>query len=424
MGLPWWLEAKIYELYVDRFAGDLRTLTGKLGYFERLGINTLHILPHYPSPMVDDGYDVSDYRAVRPDLGTMDDFRALTAAAHARGIRIMVDCVLNHVSERHPWFAEARGSKRNPRRDFFIWSRTGAELPNAPNAFKDFKDSNWIRNDATDDYYYATFYPQQPDLNWGNPEVASEMQEILDFWVAAGVDGFRLDAVPFLLEQEGASSLNIPATHAIITALRRHLDDTYGGQIAFLAEVVMPAVESVAYFGNGHESQLVYHFQLATQMFVALMRRDRSRLDAMMRETFGVLPPHSQWATFLRNHDDLALGMLDEDERLELIRFLDPSQRYLFNKGAGVSVRLGTIFENEPARIVEAYDLLYSLPGAPILYYGDEIGMRNTQEGDHADTRRYVRGQFDWAAAERMLADPTSLLNRVARLIHDHHGVR
>lgn len=420
---PWWINAKMYELYVDKFAGNFRNLTERLDYFGHLGINTLHILPHYPSPMVDDGYDVSDYRAVRPELGTMDDFSAFTAAAHVRGIRIIIDFALNHVSEQHPWFVEARASKENSTRGFFIWSESKKDLPNESNAFKDFKTSNWIRNDATGDYYYATFYPQQPDLNWRNPGIIAEMSGILDFWVEAGADGFRLDAIPFLVEDDGMSPSR-PAIHAAIAALRAHLDERHGARVALLGEVNSRSKESAAYFGADHECQLVYNFQLTVEMFLALVRRDRSRLDGFVRDAFDALPPYSQWATFLRNHDDLALGTLDESERRELIRFFDPTGRYIFNKGEGVSIRLGTAFKNEPERVIEAYELLYSLPGAPILYYGDEIGMQNLKNGDFTDTRRYVRGPFDWSVAESMLADPHSPLSRIARLIHDHHGVR
>ncbi|HWO07506.1 MAG TPA: alpha-amylase family glycosyl hydrolase [Candidatus Paceibacterota bacterium] len=420
----WWMNAKIYELYVDKFAEDFKGLTEKLDYFTHLGINTLHILPHYTSPMVDDGYDVSDYRTIRPELGTMDDFRAFADAAHKRGIRIIIDFVLNHVSEKHEWFVEARSSKQSRTRDFFIWSPTGRELADAPNPFRDFKASNWIWNEATGDYYYATFYPQQPDLNWGNPIVFAEMVDIMDFWVAAGTDGFRLDAVPLLFEQEETSSVGLPATHSIIAALRQHLDNNYGGRIVLLAEVVVPAAEAVEYFGDGRECQMVYHFQLAAEMFLSMMRHDRSQLDTVVQETFSMLPTGAQWATFLRNHDDLNLGMIKKNDRYELIQFLDPEGKYLFNKGCGVSVRLGTIFQNAPERIVEAHELLYSLPGAPILYYGDEIGMQNLPGSSFTDTRRYVRGPFDWNTAESMRADQQSTLNRIARLIHDHHGVR
>ncbi len=244
----WWKDAKIYELYVDKFAVDFKGLSGKIGYFTRLGINTLHILPHYPSPMADDGYDISDYRDVRADLGTMEDFRAFIVAAHESGIRVITDFVLNHVSVEHPWFVEARSSKDNPKRGWFLWSDTGREYKDAWNAFPDIKDDNWIPNPATGDAYYATFYPDQPDLNWTNPEVEQTMIATMDFWADIGVDGFRLDAASVLIKKEGTRCRDLPETHAIIKRIRAHLDAKYPRGVIMLAEA-----HNKEYFGDGDE---------------------------------------------------------------------------------------------------------------------------------------------------------------------------
>ena len=245
----WWKEAKIYELYIDKFAGTIPNLTGRLDYFERLGINTLHILPHYPSPMVDGGYDVMDYLNVRPELGTLEDFDALIAAAHAKKIRIVIDFVLNHVSEHHPWFIEASMSKHNLKRDYFLWSESGREYPHEKNSFPQIKPSNWIRNEPTGDYYFATFYPQQPDLNWKNEEVVGAMLTHMDFWADRGVDGFRLDATSHLIKYD-IESKELHATLAILKRLRKHLDKKYGGSIIMLAEAHRHIEEINDFFGR------------------------------------------------------------------------------------------------------------------------------------------------------------------------------
>lgn len=413
----WWKQAKIYELYVDKFARNFKGLTARLDYFNHLGINTLHILPHYPSPMVDDGYDVSDYRGVRKELGTMDDFVECVEEAHKRGIKIMTDLVLNHVSTEHHWFVDARASKDNPKRDFFLWSETGREFKNAINAFPDFKSSNWIWNEATQDYYYATFYPEQPDLNWDNHEVLYEILKRVDFWTDIGVDGFRLDAIPHLVERENTMSYGLPETHHIIKVLRKHLDEKHSRGIALLAEIAAKVGESKGYFGEGDECHLVYNFALMNKMLLALVRKDLGIIHDVAHESLAI-PESCQWAVFLRNHDEVNLHTLSDEERIEVVNAIDPKHLYPFNKGNATSIRLGSIFAHEPERLIEAFELLYSTPGAPIMYYGDEIGMKNLPiQSRIKDTRRYVRGDFEWDTAEKMLANPDSLLNRVATII-------
>ena len=418
MESQWWQNAYIYELYIDKFASDIRGLTERLDYFERLGISALHILPHYPSPMLDDGYDVSDYRAVRKDLGTLDDFKALLAGAHARGIRIIVDFVANHVSTEHPWFLKAKISRTNPERDYFLWSDSGSEFAEAPNPFPDIKNSNWTRNEATGDFYYSSFYPEQADLNWDNPAVFQAMFDNLKFWVDLGVDGFRLDAVGFLIKRDKTRCLDLPETHAILKKIRAHVDSVSGGTVVLLGEVHQSIKETQKYFGNGDECHLLYNFPLMEQMLLALVNGNSGGVDVMMRASADI-PSNCQWATFLRNHDEISLTTLVDSDRRGLVDHMDPTHRYPFNRGTTTSLRLGSAFAHEPDRLRAAFELLYSLPGVPVLYYGEEIGMRNLPLiPGVVDTRKYVRGPFDWSAAEKQIADPGSLFNHVASLIH------
>ena len=416
----WWKEAKIYELYIDKFAGTIQNLTAQLDYFTKLGINTLHILPHYPSPMVDDGYDVMDYLNVRPELGTLEDFDALVKEAHARGIRIMLDFVLNHVSEFHPWFIDARTHKDSMRRDYFLWSETGTELAESWNAFSDLKPKNWIRNDPTGDYYFATFYPQQPDLNWDNPAVFDGMMANMDFWADRGVDGFRLDAAGSLIKREGSISKGLPETHAVLKRIRAHLDEKYGGTIALLAEAHLSIEGMKMYFGNGDECHMIYHFPLMEEMFLSLLFDEPGRMSEMLEQSHDI-PAHCAFATFLRNHDEISLSTLPLIRRTTLISLLDPHGEYLFNNGQATALRLANIFADAPHKLREALALLYSLPGSPVMYYGDEIGMRNLpRDGGELDTRKYVRGAFDWEEARRQMQNPDSLFHFVASLIRAH----
>jgi len=412
----WWKRALIYELYIDKFADDLRGLTVRLDYFTALGVNTLHLLPHYPSPMVDDGYDVSDYRGVRPELGTLDDFTNCLQEAHHRGIRVIVDLVLNHVSAEHPWFVEACSSRDNPKRDFFLWDEYGEHLKDSVNAFPDFKPSNWIWNKATNDYYYATFYPKQPDLNWDNPRVTEEMLAIMDFWIARGVDGFRLDAASHLIKRDGTASVGLPETHRVLKEIRARLDQTHPDTI-LVAEAHQPVALMKTYFGVGDECHMVYHFPLAEQFWLALKRHDIRLVQTAVEQSFEI-HESCQWATFLRNHDEISLAALGAKEKAELNNFFDPEHRYPFKRVDASSVRMATIFKNDPKRMAEAFALLYQTQGSPIMYYGDEIGMENLPlDPAIKDTRKYVRGKFDWEEVERQMADPTSLWNKVATVI-------
>jgi len=413
----WWKEAKIYELYIDKFAGDIPGLTRRLDYFTALGINTLHLLPHYPSGGVDDGYDITNYRAVRAELGDLDDFKTLLDTAHARGIRIITDFVLNHTSNKHPWFVEASASKHNARRDFYHWRDEPRGFEGAPNMYPDIKPNTWVRNNATNDYYFSTFYPQQPDLNWDNPEVFTEMTAHMEFWADMGVDGFRLDAAGFLIKRENTISRGLKETHQTIKKIRAQLEAKHPDVIMLAESAEMPELAK-DYFGQGDECHMAYSFPLCEQLWMALAFRDRIPLQAMIERSFKDIPENCGWAVFLRNHDELSLATLEEDEREHLIDTLDPLHEYLFNKGTATALRVASALHGDRQKIIEALELLYSIPGTPIMYYGDEIGMRNlpVQEGI-LHTPKYCRGVFDWAEAEAQIQDPDSLWNATRDII-------
>lgn len=413
----WWKNAKIYELYIDKFADNLGDLTTKLDYFTTLGVNTLHILPHYPSPMIDDGYDVTDYKNVRQELGTLEDFAELVRQAAVRDMRIVIDWVSNHTSTEHPWFEAARSSKDSPYRDFYLWSETGKEFAGATNAFPDIKPSNWIYNPRTEDYYFATFYPEQPDLNWDNPRVFAEIREAMDFWIKLGVSGFRLDAAAHLIKRDGTNCKGLPETHAVLKRMRKHLEERGFHEVILIGEAFENIEQSKAYFGNGDECHMVYHFGLAEQMWLALAKGDKTGFERVLHES-SAIPDNCQWVIFLRNHDEIALGGIDEADRAALLQFLDPKKRYYMQKLNLTAVRLAEVFGGDKAKILGALETLYKTHGAHVMYYGDEIGMRNLEpQKGVLDTRKFVRGKFDWDAARSQMKDPESLFSEAARLI-------
>ncbi|MFA5830201.1 MAG: alpha-amylase family glycosyl hydrolase [Candidatus Paceibacterota bacterium] len=412
----WWSNAVFYELYVDKFAGDFRGLSEKLDYLEKLGVSCLHILPHYPSPMIDDGYDISDYRNVQKELGTLDDFRSFVEEAHKKGIRILTDFVLNHISAEHPWFIDARSSKESKYRNYFLWSDTGEELKESTNVFFHIKPKNWIKNEATNDYYFTTFYAEQPDLNWNEPKVMEEMLAIMDFWIDLGVDAFRLDAAPHLIKKEGTNSNGLPETHAVLKKIRAHLDEKYP-DIALLGEVHDTPERTREYFGTGDECHMVYHFPLAIKTILAAKRNDNHIVDEIIA-SMGGIPDGCGWVTFLRNHDALVFPILTPEEKAEILEYGDPTGKYRFRTDRGIAVRLATLFEKEPEKIRNAFSLLFREPGSPVIYYGEEIGMKNdTTIGEQKDTRRYVRGVFDWETATIQTKDADSLFSFIAKEI-------
>ncbi len=402
----------IYEVYVDKFAKNFRGMADKLQYLKNLGIDCIWLLPHYPSPMVDDGYDVSDYMNVRNGLGTIEDFKNFTKKAHEMGIRVMTDLVLNHVSVEHPWF------KDKNKKDFFLWSKTGKEFPDAINPMAQMKPSNWIRKG--DEYYFASFYPQQADLNWNNPEVFAEMMKVVDFWIDCGVDGFRLDAAPFLIKREGTECVNLPETHAVLKKIRAHLESK-NPEAILLAEANGPFERIVEYFGEGQECHLVFNFHLMSAMFMALKRGDQSVLEKIVKNSANI-PDNCQWATFLRNHDELTVEHISPARRAELLKWMDPEKKYTF-ENRGASMRLAEIFKGNKEKILEAIKMLAEVPGSPVMYYGDEIGMLNRELPQKPkDSRVYVRNNFDWQEAERQQKDPESLLNKVSELLRARRG--
>ena len=417
MDREWWQRANFYSLYIDKFAGDIPTLTKRLDYFQTLGIDCLHILPHYPSPMTDDGFDITDHTGVRPELGTVSDVTQLCQTAQQKNLKIMVDLVLNHVSSEHPWFVNARSSKDDSKRDWFLWSETATEFSQAPNIFPDFKPSNWIYNEATDDYYYATFKPTQPDLNWSNPAVLTAMLQVIDELVAQGVNGFRLDAIMNLVEAEGTNSTGIPATHDRIRDIRAYID-TYHPGIILLGEIVGTTRDSKRYFGQSDECHLSYNFELMNEMLYALKCGGRpDRLRAVV-EAARELTPQASWMAFLRNHDSLILNIIDQERSAELLDALDPKRVYSFAGGTQTVQRLASLLGEDRKLIEEAFLMLYGLPSATVMYYGDEIGMVNQPlpEGED-DMRVVVRGLFDWEEAQKQMADPASLFTFVRRCI-------
>ncbi|KKU86060.1 MAG: Trehalose synthase [Parcubacteria group bacterium GW2011_GWA2_47_9] len=411
----WWKGAVIYELYADKFAGNFAGLSDKLDYLKNLGINCVHILPHYPSPMIDDGYDVSDYKGIRPELGTLDDFKKMAGRAHAMGIKVIVDLVLNHASTMHHLFVDA-SKKESASRNMFLWSKTGKEFPEAVNAFSRVKPKNWIWHPASGEYYFSTFYPEQADFNWKNPAVFDFFIDIMDFWVDMGADGFRLDAASHIVKKEGTNCKSLPETHAILMKLRKHIDKSYS-DVILLAEVHDGIMKTKEYFNQGAECHLTYNFYLTERIFLSLVRADRSIFDYALKECEEI-PQNSAWANFLRCHDEISLSWLTDAERKEVIDIFDPQRKYQFE--AYTAMRLASMFKGDKEKILEAFRMLFLSPGAHIIYYGDEIGMENEKISAGEDVRRVVRGKFDWAMADIEMASSSSLFSNIKNIIAEH----
>ncbi len=413
----WWKDAIIYEVYVDKFAQNFKGMIERLGYLKDLGINCVWILPHYPSPMVDGGYDVSNFFDVRSDLGSLDDFKNFTAAAHAQGIKVIIDLVLNHVSVEHAWFKEARKFINSPKRDYFIWSKSGEELEDSCNPFSHMVSSNWKYNGETDDYYFATFFPEQADLNWDNHKIFEEFISIIEFWSNLGVDGFRLDAVAHLIKREGTNSLHQSEVHMILKKIRKYLNAYHPGVI-LLAEASGKLEQIIPYFGNNDECHMAFNFPLMSHIFLAVKRNDMGLLDKLLKKSSSI-PKNCQWANFVSNHDEINLATLEDEARKEVISWLDPEGLYLFKGSKGVAMRLASIPQSGEHWVFFFLNLLLNLPGAPVIYYGSEVGMKNLPlKNEFIDSRRYVRGQFDW---QKVLAEKQrrgSLLNKIQQIIY------
>ncbi len=407
----------LYELYVDKFAENFNGLRQKLPYLKELGVTHIWILPHYPSPMIDDGYDVSDYCGIRSELGTLDDFKMFVLEAKKMGMGVLVDWVINHTSVEHPWFKEASLSKDNPKRDFYIWSDDRHELALGINEFPQLKKSNWIYNEETDDYYYATFYPQQADLNWKNPDVFDEMQKFLKFWLNLGVSGFRVDAVPYLVKEEGTTCTNRPGVHKIMKRFRKWLDEKYPGTI-LLAEASGTFNEQKEYFGRGDEFDLVFNFSLREYLFYGLASNNYFLYKQSLNEAFDPLPKGTNWVTVLTNHDEVSAPHLSKSQLKAVLNMIDPTGEYRF-RDDGAAVRLMTAVQNNKQLFKKGFELLFSNPGVPVIYYGEELGLTNLElKQKPLDTRRYIRQPFDWAMAERQILDKDSVLNFIKNLIH------
>jgi maltose alpha-D-glucosyltransferase/alpha-amylase len=395
----WYKDAIIYELHVRAFfdsdgdgVGDFRGLTEKLDYLQDLGVTAIWLLPFYPSPLKDDGYDMSDYAGVHPDYGTLRDFQTFLREAHRRGLRVITELVLNHTSDQHPWFQRSRrappGSRR---RDSYVWSDSPDKYREARIVFKDFESSNWTWDPLAKAYYWHRFYQHQPDLNYDNPRVRRAMLGVVDFWLRMGVDGLRLDAVPYLYEREGTSCENLPESHEFLKELRRRVDEKFRSRM-LLAEANQWPDDAVAYFGDGDECHMAFHFPLMPRLFMAIRMEDRFPIIEILEQTPAICET-CQWALFLRNHDEMTLEMVTDEERDYMNRVYahDPQMRI----NLGIRRRLAPLLRNNRRQIELMNALLCSMPGTPVIYYGDEIGMGdNIYLGD----RNGVRTPMQWSA--------------------------
>ena len=398
----WYKDAVIYQLHVRTFcdsdgngSGDFRGLTNKLDYLKELGVNALWLLPFYPSPLRDDGYDIADYTSVNPSYGTIEDFKTFLDAAHSRGIRVITEVVVNHTSDQHPWFQESRSSRDNPKRDWYVWSDTDTRYQGVRIIFVDTEMSNWAWDPISKSYYWHRFFSHQPDLNFDNPAVREAVWEVMKFWMDMGVDGFRLDAVPYLVERDGTSCENLPETHEVIRDLRKRLDEHYPGKM-LLAEANQWPADVRAYFGEGDEFHMAFHFPLMPRMFMAVKLEDRKPIIEILEQT-PQIPENCQWCIFLRNHDELTLEMVTDIERDYMYDSFANDKAMRIN--LGIRRRLAPMMENDRRRIELLNGLLLSMPGTPIIYYGDEIGMGdNIYLGDRNGVRTPMQWNGGWNA--------------------------
>ena len=396
----WFKRAVFYEVLVRSFkdssgdgVGDLRGLADKLDYLEWLGVDCLWLPPFFPSPLRDGGYDVAHFTDVADDIGDIHDFRRLLDAAHQRGIRVIIDFVMNHTSDQHPWFQASRLDPDGPYGDFYVWSDTDDLYKDARIIFVDTESSNWTWDPVRGQYFWHRFYGHQPDLNFDNPAVHTAITDALDFWLDLGIDGFRLDAVPYLYEREGTNGENLPETHAFLRTLRRHVDDKYPGRV-LLAEANQWPADVVDYFGDiasgGDECHMCFHFPVMPRLFMAVRRESRWPISEILEQT-PPIPRNTQWGIFLRNHDELTLEMVTDEDRDYMWSEYATDPRMKAN--IGIRRRLAPLLDNDVNRMELFTALLLSLPGSPVLYYGDEIGMGdNIWLGD----RDGVRTPMQW----------------------------
>jgi maltose alpha-D-glucosyltransferase/alpha-amylase len=392
----WFKTAVFYEIHIRGFfdgngdgSGDFRGLTEKLDYLQWLGIDCIWLLPFYKSPLRDGGYDISDYFQIHPDYGVVEDVRDFIEQAHQRGIRVIADLVMNHTSSEHPWFQESRSSSDSPKRDWYVWSDTVHRYEDARIIFVDTETSNWTWDDHAGAYYWHRFFSHQPDLNFDSPEVQDAMLEVLRFWLDLGLDGCRLDAVPYLFEREGTICENLPETHAYLKRVRAEIDANYPDRV-LLAEANQWPADVVDYFGDGDECQMCFHFPVMPRMFMSVRREEAKPMYEILAQT-PEIPDNCQWGLFLRNHDELTLEMVTDEERDYMYAEYAKDPRMKIN--VGIRRRLAPLLDNGRDEIELMHAILFSLPGSPVLYYGDEIAMGdNVYLGD----RDGVRTPMPW----------------------------
>ena len=393
----WFKDAIIYELSVRAFydsnsdgIGDFLGLVQKLDYLEDLGINTIWLLPFYPSPLKDDGFDVSEYCDIHPDYGTLADFKLFLKEAHRRGLKVITELILNHTSDQHPWFQKSRKARSGSKyKDYYVWNETPDKYKEARVMFQEEEASNWSWDNEAKAYFWHRFYRHQPELNFENPEVQLEMIKVVDFWMKMGVDGFRLPSIPFLFEEEGTNCENLAQTHAFLKRLRSHIDKHYEDRI-LIAEANLWPEDAAQYFGDGQECHMSFNYPLMPRLFLGLRTEDSFPIIDIIEQT-PVTPLNSQWALFLRNHDEIGLEMVTEEEKDYLFKAYatDPHTKH----NVGIRRRLAPLLNNDRRKIELLYTIMFSLPGTPVLYYGDEIGMGdNIYLGD----RFGVRTPMQW----------------------------
>ncbi len=435
----WYKDAIVYSLYVDLFNKDFRGLEDKLDYIAELGVNCLWLLPILDSPMKDAGFDMRDYRKIRPGLLGLDEnagkdqqhevFRSFLEKAHERGIRIIFDIAINHTSDKHPWFLESRKSKDNPYRDFYIWNKDTDKYQDARIIFYGIEESNWKKDG--EEYFFHRFFDFQPDLNYRNPEVLLDMSRNLLFWLEQGADGFRADAIPYLWKEDGTACENLLQTHTIIKFFRAVLDYVRANTL-LLAEACQQPIEVVKYFGDGDECHAGYHFPLMPQMFKALAAESRDPVvHILSKDVTPDIPEGTQWFTFLRLHDELSLELVyvSEEDRKYIHDNYCKKPEWDFRLGQGISARLAELMDRDPRKIGLIFSIMLTLPGTPVIYYGDEFGRLNDENyyreqirlTGKDDTRFLVRGRIDWKEVENQLQNPDSfeakVYQRISKLI-------
>lgn len=445
----WFKDAIFYEIPVKSYQdgsgdgiGDFRGMTERIDYIRDLGVDCIWLMPMFPSPLQDDGYDIADFLEIHPDYGTLDDFKAFLDAAHAKGLRVIADLVMNHTSDQHPWFQEARSDPESPKRDYYVWSDDPTKYPDVRIIFIDTEVSNWSYDQAAKQFYWHRFFSHQPDLNYDNPAVWDEMFNVVRFWLDLGLDGFRCDAVPYLYEREGTNGENLPETHGFLQALRRMVDEEYPGKV-LLAEANQWPSEVIQYFGTTEDPEfhMAFHFPLMPRMFMAMRQESRTPIVEIMQQTPDIAET-CQWAIFLRNHDELTLEMVTDAERDYMYYEYAKDPRMRIN--LGIRRRLAPLLDNGRRQIEMMNSLLLSMPGTPVLYYGDEVGMGdNIYLGDRNGVRTPMQwsgdrnagfSRADWARlyspvimdpvygyqavnVEAQQRTPTSLLNWMKRMI-------